>query len=266
MTILDKLKNNKNFTDTEKQVVNYLLNHFDQIDSITINQLAKKTYTSHSTIIRVCQKLSLKGFRDLKMRLIQEREANKFLTKKVSYSIPFQYNETSEDIINNIYSLYKESIHLLHSQIDKKSLTQIAQCLFESNRIFIFAIGDSKLTAQAFINKMIKIHYFPILATDNNEEKYISHALTQDDCALFITYSGQAQTFNECIDIIKKKHAKTIIITSDEEAPLTKKCTYHICLPNEEKEYKIATFYSQLALQYILNILFSIIYNKTKHY
>ncbi len=82
MTILDKLKNNKNFTDTEKQVVNYLLNHFDQIDSITINQLAKETYTSHSTIIRVCQKLSLKGFRDLKMRLIQEREANKFLTKK----------------------------------------------------------------------------------------------------------------------------------------------------------------------------------------
>lgn len=263
MTILEKLENRINFTVTENQVVEYILEHFDKIETLTIDQLARETFTSHSTIIRVCQKLSLKGFKELKMRLVQERETNKFLSKNVNYSIPFQFNETSEDIIDNIYSLYKESINLIHSQIDKEELIQISQCLLDAKRIFIFAIGDSKLTAKSFINKMIKINLFPILATENNEELFISHSINKEDCALFITYSGQSPNFDQCLDIIKS--TKTIVLTSSLESNLVQKCRYHIVLPNVEKEYKIATFYSQLALQYILNIIFSIIYNKRKH-
>ena len=39
----------------------------------------------------------------------------------------------------------------------------------------------------------------------------------------------------------------------------------HLIIPHKEKDEKIATFYSQLAFNYILSIIYSLIYKRNKH-
>ena len=53
--ILDISQENK-YTETEKEVIDYLMNHLDLLEELSINDLAKKTYTSNATIIRLCRK------------------------------------------------------------------------------------------------------------------------------------------------------------------------------------------------------------------
>lgn len=53
--ILDISQENK-YTETEKEVIDYLMNHLDLLDELSISDLAKKTYTSNATIIRLCRK------------------------------------------------------------------------------------------------------------------------------------------------------------------------------------------------------------------
>ena len=48
--ILDISQENK-YTETEKEVIDYLMNHLDLLEELSINDLAKKTYTSNATII-----------------------------------------------------------------------------------------------------------------------------------------------------------------------------------------------------------------------
>ncbi|RHS95691.1 MurR/RpiR family transcriptional regulator [Erysipelatoclostridium sp. AM42-17] len=261
MTLLQQLKQKDFFTETEYHIINYLLEHLDQIDTLTINELSKQTFSSNASIIRLCKKLSFSGFKQLKVQLVKEIESNKYISKKVSYSIPFQFNQTSYEIIDNMYSLYNESIKLIQSQINKEELIQVAEVLMNANRIFIYAIGDTKFTTKAFINKMIKINYYPILATADHEELFISQSLKKGDCALFVSYGGKNDVLNQCIQICHQKNIETIIITANQSNPIIRQCLHKIMIPNEEKEYKIATFYSQFAIQYILNIIFAIIYN-----
>ena len=70
--LLEKLQEHKNFTAHEKDVAEYILSHLDQISELSVGELAKASYTSKATVVRLSQKLGLNGFQDLKITLTAE--------------------------------------------------------------------------------------------------------------------------------------------------------------------------------------------------
>ena len=112
MKILQQLKEN-HYTESEQQVIDYLLDHLEDLTLLSINDLAKKSYTSNATIIRLCHKVGYQGYRQFKLALLQELEANKYMVSQVDYTIPFQVNETSEQIIQNMFSINQVMSNLI---------------------------------------------------------------------------------------------------------------------------------------------------------
>lgn len=260
MTILEQMQAEVDFTDTEKNIIQYILSNPSSLKEGTIGNIAQNTYSSNATIVRFCKKLGFQGIRDFRQAFLVELESNKYIVNSVDYTVPFETKETTDSIINRMYSLYKEGIDLLQSRIDPRQMERIVECLTRSDRIFIMGFGDAKIAAKEFINKMVKINYFPVLATDNREELHVFPHITQKDCVLFITYGGKHASFDKGMKVLKRNHVKTMIITANEKSQLARECMYHIYLPDCEKEKKIGTFYSQLAFQYILNLLYALIY------
>lgn len=252
------------FTDVEWNVVQYIKENMYKITLMNIGELAKETYTSNATILRICRKLECNGFKELKRRLIKEIESQKHIKQTVDFTTPFYSSETVLEIINNISNLYKESIDIINSSIDIDVMEQIVKAICSAKRMFIYAIGDSKITAKSFINKLIKINYYAISATDNHEEISISTSVNSQDCALFISYSGKTVDYSNYFYILKKSGCKIITITANENSIIAKNSDLCILLPNKENDNKIATFYSQLAFQYVLNIIYSLLYAKLK--
>lgn len=264
MDIGDKKMDTKNIklTLSQQEVIDYIKQNRQHIIHTSIQDLSKATYTSNATIIRLCQKLGFKGFKDFKLALIKEIESQKYINQSVDFSLPFFRQETTPEIINNISSLYKESIDLINTQLDISYLEEIITVLIQSQRLFIYAIGDSKITAMNFINKLMKLNSYPILATENYEEIHMSANTSHKDCALFLSYSGTHSTYKKCLQILKQHHCKTIVITAHHDSFLYQYCDYHLLIPDKEHEQKIATFYSQLTFHYILSIIYSLIYAK----
>lgn len=170
MKILQQLKEN-HYTESEQQVIDYLLDHLEDLTLLSINDLAKKSYTSNATIIRLCHKVGYQGYRQFKLALLQELEANKYMVSQVDYTIPFQVNETSEQIIQNMFSLYQESIQQVYHHLSIETLNKIATLMVQKKRVFIYGYGDSQITAANFINKLAKLNLFPVLATQYGEEQ-----------------------------------------------------------------------------------------------
>ena len=50
---LEKLQEHKNFTAHEKDVAEYILSHLDQISELSAGELAKASYTSKATVVRL---------------------------------------------------------------------------------------------------------------------------------------------------------------------------------------------------------------------
>ena len=70
--LLEKLLEHKNFTAHDKDVAEYILSHLDQISELSAGELAKASYTSKATVVRLSQKLGLNGFLELKITLTAE--------------------------------------------------------------------------------------------------------------------------------------------------------------------------------------------------
>ena len=260
--ILDISQDNK-YTETEKEVIDYLMNHLDLLEELSINDLAKKTYTSNATIIRLCRKTGYSGYKALKVDLIKEREANKYIVENVDYTTPFQFNETTEEIMKNMFSLYQESIKQVYSSLDIDVLKSMADEIIHKKRIFLFSYGDTQTTVINFTNKLVKVNIFPTLATQFGEERHISKRMNKDDYALIISYRGQERLL-ECVQTLTKNHVRIGLITANKKNSLMAYCDDLIMIPDCEKKNRISTFYSQLAFQYVLSNLYAIIYHQVK--
>ena len=129
MTILEQMRSEGDFTDTEKNIIQYILSDPSSLKEGTIGNIAQNTYSSNATIVRLCKKLGFQGIRDFRQALLVELESKKYIVNSVDYTVPFETKETTDSIINRMYSLYKEGIDLLQSRIDPGQMERIAECL-----------------------------------------------------------------------------------------------------------------------------------------
>ena len=70
MSIMTQLEFELDFSHSEKEIAHYILNEGEKVLNLSIKELAKKTYTSPATIVRLCHKLGLKVMVILKSNIL----------------------------------------------------------------------------------------------------------------------------------------------------------------------------------------------------
>lgn len=261
MSLIQKISNTKDFSHTEREIADYILNHSDDIIHMTIEDLVRETYTSNASIIRFCKKIGMQGYREFKITFIQELEKRRNDNTYVDYNYPFHQDDSTNDILNHIAKLTNSTIDICYKNINAKKIHKIAEIISNSQNVYSYAIGDSLIRAMSFQNKLLKIGKHLINTSALRDETAYTTHTTNKDCAIFITYSASSSSQLHDAQILKKHGTKIIIITSNEESALTRLADYSLIIPNLENKFdSIATFYSQIAFEYVLNVIYSIIY------
>lgn len=257
--IYEKLFEPLGFNEVELSIIEYLKNNIDGIDKLTISKLSKETYTSISTINRFCHKIYNSGFKDFKIQLIKEINNRAYMDEhNIDPDIPFSFSDSLYDVANNLRSLFTNTINATHVSINFELLQETINILDKSKRIFVFAKGDTYITAMLFYNRLSKLNKYIILADMNSETEYNARNVGKDDCAVFISYSSSHSSYNRIIDLYSSKNINTILITANIRTYLAKKCSVLIPIPSDESiDSKIANFSSQLSINFILDIIYS---------
>lgn len=235
MLIEDKLIRQDTFTTTEKRIADYLQANFEAAVYMTIEELAKATYTSHSAIIRLCKKLGFTGFKEFRLELGRE--------------------------VHQLLAQFDQTIDANFPFSDQDDGATIAEKLTQAKRIFVFAKGDSQITARKFQNKLVKLNKFLILAEEYSDSSWNAANLTNEDCAVFISYSGRIHHYEKIMSHLKHVGTPTLLLTGNEYSEMAKKASMCLVISQGELDFvKVATFSSQIAFDYVLNTLYSIMY------
>src|SRR5699024_11417256 len=67
--MIDFLNNYEDMTESERKVLNYVVNNREVIPMMKINDLAEATYVSKTVIINLAQKLGFSGFGEMMYRI-----------------------------------------------------------------------------------------------------------------------------------------------------------------------------------------------------
>ncbi|GAF63205.1 transcriptional regulator [Bacillus sp. TS-2] len=261
MNVLNQLKEKKQFTPNEVSIADFILSQKEQMLYLTIQELAKQTYTSHSAIVRLTQKLGFMGFKEFSIVLAQELNEEKKPQGKVNPNYPFSQNESPIQIANEMSTLMSYTIEKTCAYMENDLLEKCAHLLKNSERIFIYAWGDSQIRAKSFQNKMLKINQYVVIATELSEWSHHTVNLTTKDCAIFLTYHANKKEFIKAAEYLARKKIPIITITASSSGLLSEVSSFTISVPNiEDKFAKIGTFASQISFEYVLNTIYSCVY------
>lgn len=268
MLIKDQLREKKNMSNNEKIVANYLLKADENIEKDTVRTVAEKTYTSPSTIIRLCHKLGFTGFSDFKNKFLNEVKYFNLQFQNVDVNFPFRREDTAREVMSKITDLYIETIKDTEKVVDMRTLLRCRKICSESEEIHIFSYGTYLNQAYSFKEKMMKIGKKVMISSNLNYQLYEAEIMQAGDIAIIISYSGETNNSLLIAKQCRKNNIPIIAITSIGENDLTKICDETLYISTKESLYKNIGDYSiHLSVSYVLDVLYSLIFqNDFEHF
>ena len=256
MPIIDKLERQENLTEAERELALFVLANMNEVTHMSIAELADQSFTSNATVIRLCRKLGLKGYRDFRIELTQDVERRRNDVRSVDVNSPFRSDDELDNIMRSLASLQSEAIETCYSSVSRLEVRRAALAIRRAGRVFVFGQGDSRISAMAFANQLLKLGISCVDADRFDES--LAQAITSKpgDVVLLVSYSGNLVGHLARALEVFRAHRCRIVLVSTCEKPVG--VDVHLRFPDRERaDGNIATFYSQECLRFLLNCVYA---------
>lgn len=270
--VYEKLELMDGFTATERNVADFILAHAEQVSTMSAATLAEAAYCSPATIVRLCRKVGTNGYRQFCVDLAADLQRRETMGSQcIDINRPFAPEQSPQDVIERVSRLTHKAIDLCRAEINPTHLELCARALRRARSVFVYAAGDSQISATGFANLLLKLGIHCIMAGTYSEEIATTMTAMPGDVGLVVSYSGRLlrrEDLRECLGILKRNHCRTILVSSIPSAPAF---DYHFHIPPlEEQLDTIATFYSQTCIRLVLHCLYAetyaVDYCSSRHY
>ncbi|WP_225047157.1 MurR/RpiR family transcriptional regulator [Lacticaseibacillus kribbianus] len=261
MTRFTQLAQGADLTATERRIADYIAAQPEAATELTIQQLAAKTFASHSAVVRLAKKLGFAGFVPLRKAIAAENLQRLLAMRPVDANFPFRTGDSALTIAQNLADLTTATVRRTLAQLDAAQLSAAADRIQRASRLFLFAVGDSQIRARSFQNEMTKLNKFAVLAGAYQDESWAVASLTPSDLAIFISYSGAIPSQLRTLQVLANCGVPTLLITGNAGSAGRDAATQTlVCAQPEYDLMKVGTFASQAAFEYVLDTLFAILY------
>lgn len=223
---------------SEKAVADYMLEHEDMVEQMTIAEIAEKSGVSQPTVMRFLQAIGYDSFREAKLAFATQRaEKNMGEQNRGLYGISLNPEDTIEEIpskiIHNTITLLEDSL----KRISVAELKKAIEAIKNGNRIVIYSVENSNTTASDLMTKLLYLGIPCMIYEDYYLQKISAGNLKEGDVAIGISYSGYSKNIVDVMKMAKKNKATTIVITNFTDTPLTEQADILIEISNQQFLY-----------------------------
>lgn len=244
----------------ERGVLDCVLEDPEAAAQCSIHKLAELSYTSPSTVVRICRKLGFGGYREMQKALLYELAVrNENQTERGGQ---LAYTDQLSDIIDkvtyrNVASL-ENSRMLVEPEAVKKSVDLICAC----DTVLLFGMGASFLVAQDAYQKLIRVGKRCALAEDIHCQYVHARNAKSSDAALVISYTGYTEEIIRCVKDLRRQGVPIIAITRFEPSPLSQMADCNLYVVAMEETFRSGAMSSRIAQLNMIDILYTAYFNR----
>lgn len=228
-----------------------------------MEEIAKETFTSKPTLVRFAKFFGYSGWKEFMYAFTHEVAYHDDTAyKNVDPNFPFSSTDDSLEIIENLVNLKVQSIKDTVSLMAVDELNKAATLIQKAENVVIYGTSPNYYYGELFKRNLLTIHKKAFMA-NSGESGIISHTLTEKDCAVMISYSGNSPDENPTnnVKILKKNGVPIISITSGGKNYLRDYSDVVLNISSKERLYsKISNYATQESILLILEVLFSKIF------
>ncbi len=241
----------------EQRVADFILKHAEELIYLTVTELAERTQTSESTVVRLCQKIGYKGYQEFKIMLARDLVGP---TETVYEEI--DKTDSLSALKNKIFQANAQALKDTIEVLADNELVRAVEALARARRVEVYGIGGSAPLALDAYHKFMKLGLCSVWLSDSDLMAMSSSLLEAGDVVLGISHTGASRDVCDAMENAQNAGATTICITHRATSPITKVANIKLFTAAKETAFGSDATSSRIAQLTIIDTLFAGIANQ----
>lgn len=261
--LIDDLKALKNPTFQEQGIIDYLIANPEIVEKTNVSDIAALTYSSASTVVRLCKKVGTKGYPDFKIRWAQELHSLNMQIYIDTSKDLIHKDDTPSSILNIMPKLYNKVVYETSHLIEKRELKKALQFI---NRAEIINIYGSSVNYEAAKNASYNFSTlgYTSNAFHSNNVQYInniSKRYPRKVASIIISHTGMNPEMIQVFNNLKTADIPCIVITGNKESNLAELADSLLILYQTDNILSLSNITYKISLNYVLDTLYVLLFN-----
>ncbi|WP_431804029.1 MurR/RpiR family transcriptional regulator [Halobacillus andaensis] len=244
--------NYSKFSDKEKLIADYILEHPEMIIHYTINQVADELEVAESTVFRFCKRIGFKGYQALKIALAAE-----IVTPIKDIHEEINDGDSMATVSEKVFHSNSKTLESTLQILDGQAIEQAVRTLLAARKIELYGCGGSAVVALDGYHKFIRSGLSVSTQIDSHMQLMSASQLENQDAAVIISHSGTTKDSLDVLRVLKEKDVKIIAVTNFAKSPLTKEADISLYTVSEETDFRSEAFSSRIAQLSIMDALYT---------
>lgn len=234
----------------ERKVADYVLVHHDQVQFMSITQLADECGTAEATVSRFCRSLGLKGFNAFKIELAKNSVSG------AAVRTPVPSTDTLGGRCREVGRLSVEAVNHTIEMVEPKQILRAAELFEKAPRVMCIGAGSSMIVAETFANlfSMADPKFYAV--GDSHTQISMAATMGQEDVIVLFSYSGATTGGIQVLELAKKRGIATVLITRYTKSPAAKLADVVLRCGSNEGPFQFGSVPAKIAQLVVMDVLF----------
>lgn len=211
MPIFAKIQDQKDaFSKSELKIAQFILDQPQEVLEMTAQQLAAAAESSSASVIRLCKRLKVYGFPQLKIELSADLSGGE-LSRKIQPEV--RENEEIHSIKERLLLNAQTSLAETVEELADEQITRLTQLVAQTRRLLVFGAGTSNLVAQDIVQKWGRVGTMVVAYNNLNELLPVLANANEQDILWVISNSGESPEAIHAAQIAKEQQVPIITMT-----------------------------------------------------
>lgn len=245
---------------TEAEIIDFIFDNPKRAVECNIHQLSELTFSSPSSIIRLCKKINFDGYKEFRRELIYELATfeNTSTLKEEEIKRDDDIRAIAEKVTYKNVKTMDDTLGLL----DFETIEQCVDQICKAKTVYLFGLGSSLLVAKDAHMKFVRLNKPSCICEDWHLQLLQARNMTSEDLGIVISYSGQTQEMIDCAKAAKGGGAPLISLTRYGPNPISALCDLNIYIAANESIFRNGAMASRITQLNIIDILYTAYANR----
>ena len=239
----------------EQQIARFITDNPEEATLLTVRELAQRTFTSPSSVVRVCRSVGFDGYKELRRALVGELAALGEAGRPPGQELTA--GDSVHEIIQKVTRKNIQSLSDSQRLLTPETVEQCAHLLDACRSVLLFGLGSSLCVARDAYLKFLRLNKPCVINEDWHAQLLSARYATSQDVGIVFSYSGQTVEVIECMKAMKANGAPLIAVTRYYPSEVAKLADYNLYIAANESLFRNGAMSSRLAQLNAVDILYT---------
>ena len=234
----------------ERKAADYVIGHHDQVQFMSITQLADECGVAEATVSRFCRSLKLKGFNAFKIELAKHSVSGG------AARLQPQSPDTLGGRTQEVGRLAVEAVNNTIEMVDAKQFLRAVELFEKAPHVMCIGSGGSMIMASAFANlfSMADPKFYAV--SDSHTQISSAATMGREDIIVLFSYSGATTSGIQVLELARSRGIATVLITRYPKSPAAKLADVVLRCGSNEGPFQSGSVPAKIAQLVVMDLLF----------